>query len=117
VKVAAEVESDGVGREDTAIEKRGHAFGAGCSDPQGTQGSGLGRRIGERGDLPGSRGSLPEVGGRVRRKEQVGGGGVVAEGAAGDGSTGVESEMEAGAGLGLVAVEEAEVFNVGGVDL
>ena len=116
-EVAAEVEDDGVGGEDTAIEKLGDAVGVGGGDPERTEGGGLGGWIGRGGELPGSGGALPEAGGGVRREEEVGGRGVVAQGAAGDGSAGVDAEMEAGAGLGLVAVEEAEVFDVGGVDL
>ncbi len=42
---------------------------------------------------------------------------MVAEGAAGDGSAGVGAELEAGAGLGVVVVEGAEVLDVGRVDL
>jgi hypothetical protein len=47
------------------------------------------------------------------REDEVGGRGVVAEGAAGDGSAGVDAELEAGAGLGVVAIEDAEVLDVG----
>lgn len=39
---------------------------------------------------------------------------MVAEGAASDGSTGMDAEVQAGARLGPVAVEEAEVVDVGG---
>jgi hypothetical protein len=42
---------------------------------------------------------------------------VVAQCAAGEGSPGVDAEVQAGAWLGLVAVEEVEIFDVGGVDL
>ena len=60
---------------------------------------------------------MPEVGGGVWGEEEVGEGGVGAEGSSGEGSAGVEAEVEAGAGFGLVAVEEAAVFDVGGGDL
>ena len=42
---------------------------------------------------------------------------MVAERAAGDGSAGVDTELEAGAGLGVIAVEDAEILDVGRVDL
>ena len=68
-------------------------------------------------ELPGAGGALPEGGRCVRREHQVGGRGVVAEGAAGDSSAGVDAELQAGARLGVVAVEDAEVGDVGGGDL
>ena len=69
--------------------------------------------VGERGELPGAGGTLPEGGCGARREHERGGRGVVAEGAAGDGSAGVDLELKAGAGLGVVAVEDAEIHDVG----
>lgn len=40
------MENDGVGGEDTALEKLGDALGVGGGDPERTQGCGLGRWIG-----------------------------------------------------------------------
>ena len=101
---ALEVEDDGVGCVGAAVLEGDHRVGVGGGDPEGAEGGGLWGRGGGGGELPGSVGSLPEVGGRVGWEEKVGRGGVIAEGAAGDGTAGVEAEVEADAGLGLVAV-------------
>ena len=112
-----EGDHDGIGGEGAAIEQLGHAGGVSGCEPERAQGGGLWWAFGQGSELPVAGGALPEGGGGVRREHQVRGRGVVAESAAGDGSAGVDLELEAGAGLGVVAVEDAEVGDVGGGDL
>ena len=114
---ALEVEDDSVGGVGAAVLEVGDGFGVSGDDPEGAEGGGFGRWGCGGGELPGTVGSLAEVGGRVRGKLEGRGGRVVAEGASGDGSAGVDAELEAGAGLGVVAIEDAEVLDVGGLDL